>query len=282
MGVKVHKPTTNGRRRSSGDDFSDITKKTPEKSLTKTLKRHAGRNNQGKITVRHRGGGVKRRYRVVDFKMDRMEPAEVVAIEYDPYRSARIALIEYTDGNKAYILAADGLEVGATVESTEGTTDLNPSNRMPLGNMPSGTPVHNLEYYPGKGGTIIRSAGAAATVVSQDDEWVNVKMPSGEIRRFSVNCRASVGKVSNPDWRNIRWGKAGRMRYRGFRPTVRGKAMNPVDHPHGGGEGAQSIGMKHPKTPQGKPALGVKTRKPKKASDKYIVSRRKNKRKGKR
>lgn len=281
MGVRRHKPTTAGRRRSSGDDFSDITKNTPEKKLTKTLKKHSGRNNQGKITVRHRGGGHKRRYRMVDFEQLRIDDtAEVLAIEYDPNRSARIALVQYaSDNQKSYILAADGMTVGQKVISTQGTADLDPGNRMPIGHIASGTLVHNLEMAPGRGGRMVRSAGSSATVMSQDSGFVLVKLSSGEIRKFDENCRASVGKVSNPDWGNIRWGKAGRMRHRGRRPTVRGKVMNPVDHPHGGGEGSQPIGMKHPKTPQGKPALGVKTRKKNKPSNKFIVSGRKKRKK---
>lgn len=280
MAVKVHKPTSAGRRISSGDSFADITKSTPEKSLTKPVKKQAGRNNQGKITVRHRGGGNKRRYRMVDFVQERFdEVATVVAIEYDPNRSARVALVQYPNGDKSYILGAEGLKVGMELTSTMGTADITPGNRMPLKNIPSGTLVHNLELQPGKGGSMMRSAGSSATIMSSDEGFVNLKLSSGEIRKFPEMCRASVGKVSNSDWGNIRWGKAGRMRYRGFRPTVRGKVMNPVDHPHGGGEGAQSIGMKHPKTPQGKPALGVKTRKKNKSSNKYIIqSRKKRKR----
>lgn len=280
MAVKVHKPTSPGRRISSGDSFKDITKSTPEKKLTAPLKKHAGRNNQGKITVRHRGGGAKRRYRVVDFKQMRLDdPAEIIAIEYDPNRSARIALIQFANGDKSYILGAHKMQVGKKVVFTHETVDLEPGNRMPLKNIPSGTPVHNLELVVGRGGSIIRSAGSSATVMSADAGFVNVKMSSGEVRRVNENCCASVGKVSNPDWGNIRWGKAGRMRHRGIKPTVRGKAMNPVDHPHGGGEGSQPIGMKHPKTPQGKPALGVKTRKKNKESDKYIISGRKKRKK---
>ncbi len=280
MGVKVYKPTSAGRRLSSGDDFSDITKKAPEKALTAPLKKKAGRNNQGKITVRHRGGGAKRRYRVVDFKQQRIDdPAEVLAIEYDPNRSARIALIQYRNQDKAYILAADGMKVGDTIVCTDNAVDLNPGNRMPLKHIPSGTLVHNVELVPGRGGSIVRSAGSSATVMSADAGFVIMKLASGEVRKIDERCRASIGKASNPDWGNIRWGKAGRMRNRGRRPSVRGKAMNPVDHPHGGGEGSQPIGMKHPKTPQGKPALGVKTRKKNKESDAYIISGRKKRKK---
>ncbi|MFH1426195.1 MAG: 50S ribosomal protein L2 [Candidatus Kerfeldbacteria bacterium] len=280
MAVKQHKPTSAGRRISSGDSFSDITKRSPDKKLTSSIKKQAGRNNQGKITVRHRGGGAKRRYRKIDFVMGRLnDPATIVAIEYDPNRSARVVLIEYKDGDRAYILGAAGMKVGQEIISTDKMVDMKPGNRMPLGKIPVGTLVHNVELVPGQGGSIIRSAGSSASVMSQDAGMVQLKMSSGEIRKFAAQCRASVGQVSNADWGNIRWGKAGRMRHRGFRPTVRGKAMNPVDHPHGGGEGSQPIGMKHPKTPQGKPALGVKTRKSNKTSNKYIVSRRKKRKK---
>ncbi len=276
MAVKKHKPTSAGRRLSSGDSFEDITKTTPEMSLTRPIKKQGGRNNQGKITVRHRGGGAKRRYRLVDFIQNRLDDAaEITAIEYDPNRSARIVLVQYADGTKSYVLGAKGMEVGQKIVSTQGTTDMNPGNRMPLSHIPSGTLVHNLELKPGHGGMIVRSAGSAATVMSQDAGMVMIKLSSGEIRKFDENCRASVGQVSNSDWGKIRWCKAGRMRHRGIRPTVRGKAMNPVDHPHGGGEGSQPIGMKHPKTAQCKPALGVKTRNKKKTSSKYIVSGRK-------
>ncbi|MBI2411480.1 MAG: 50S ribosomal protein L2 [Candidatus Kerfeldbacteria bacterium] len=280
MAVRKHKPTSAGRRLSSGDDFSDISKSTPVKKLTIRLKKHAGRNNQGKITVRHKGGGVKRRYRLVDFAQKRLDDnVNVLTIEYDPNRSARIALIAYTNDDQAYILAADGMKPGDRIVFTDKHADLNPGNRLPLGDIAIGTPVHNIELFPGKGGAIVRSAGSSATVMSQDGGFVQLKLSSGEIRKFDERCRASVGQVSNPDWGNIRWGKAGRMRYRGIRPRVRGKAMNPVDHPHGGGEGNQPIGLKHPKTAQGKPALGVKTRRKQKESDAYIVSSRKKRKK---
>jgi large subunit ribosomal protein L2 len=276
MGVKQHKPTSAGRRISSSDAFADITKSRPEKKLTRPVRKTAGRNNTGHITVRHRGGGVKRRYRMVDFRQNRFEDiASVQAIEYDPNRSARIALIQYGNGDVSYILGADGMRVGQNLVVTQKTTDVNPGNRMPLGNMPTGTLVHNIELFPGRGGAIVRSAGSSATLMSQDAGIVLLKLSSGEVRRFDQRCMASVGIVSNPDWGNIRWGKAGRMRFRGIKPRVRGKAMNPVDHPHGGGEGLQPIGMKHPKTPQGKPALGVKTRNKKKFSNKYIMNSRK-------
>ncbi len=278
MGVKVYKPTTPGRRKSSVDDFADITKSHPEKRLTSPIKRKGGRNNQGKITVRHRGGGAKRRYRNIDFKRERFDvEATVEAIEYDPNRNARIALISYTDGEKSYIIAPHQLKVGDKVVSSQSKVEIQLGNRMPIGNIPAGIMVYNLELAPGKGGTVARSAGNGIMVQSKEGEFVQVKMPSSEIRVFNVNCLATVGQVSNPEYRGIRWGKAGRMRHRGFRPTVRGKAMNPVDHPHGGGEGSQPIGLKHPKTPQGKPALGVKTRKAHKASNNFIVNRRNKK-----
>ncbi|OGY88660.1 MAG: 50S ribosomal protein L2 [Candidatus Kerfeldbacteria bacterium RIFOXYC2_FULL_38_9] len=282
MAVKKYKPTSAGRRLSSGDSFSDITKHTPEKKLTVAIKKQAGRNNQGKSTVRHRGGGVKRRYRLIDFHQERFdETATVVGIEYDPNRSSRVALIEYKDKVRVYIVAAEGLMAGAQIISATKGVDLKPGNRMPLEFITSGTLVHNIELFPGKGGTLMRSAGSSAVVMSQEGGFVQLKMASGEIRKFSEKCHASIGKVSNSDWGMIRWGKAGRIRHRGFRPTVRGKVMNPVDHPHGGGEGSSPVGMKHPKTPQGKPALGVKTRKAHKESDAYIVTGRKKKKRNK-
>lgn len=279
MGVTVHKPTTPGRRKSSVDDFSDITKNQPEKLLTSSIKRKGGRNNQGKITVRHRGGGAKRRYRAVDFKLDKYDvPATILTIEYDPNRNARIALVEYTDAEKRYVIASHEFEVGQTIISSTTKQEIKVGNRMPLEFIPAGIMVYNVELVPGQGGLVARSAGNGVMVQSAEGEYVQVKMPSGEIRIFDKKCSATVGQVSNPEFRSIRWGKAGRMRHRGIKPTVRGKAMNPVDHPHGGGEGNQPIGLKHPKTPQGKPALGVKTRSTTKASNKFIIKRR-NKRK---
>lgn len=276
MGVTVHKPTTPGRRKSSVDDFSDITKNQPEKLLTSSIKRKGGRNNQGKITVRHRGGGAKRRYRAVDFKLDKYDvPATIIAIEYDPNRNARIALVEYTDEEKRYVIASHEFEVGQTIISSFTKQEIKVGNRMPLEFIPAGIMVYNVELVPGQGGLVARSAGNGVMVQSAEGEYVQVKMPSGEIRIFDKKCSATVGQVSNPEFRSIRWGKAGRMRHRGIKPTVRGKAMNPVDHPHGGGEGNQPIGLKHPKTPQGKPALGVKTRSTTKSSNKFIIKRRK-------
>ncbi|MDP3970406.1 MAG: 50S ribosomal protein L2 [bacterium] len=280
MGVKVYKPTTPGRRKSSVDDFADITRNTPEKSLTVPIKRTGGRNNQGKITVRHRGGGAKRRYRIVDFKRLKFDvEATVITIEYDPNRNARIALIEYTDGVKAYMVAPHQLQVGAKVISSQSQLEIEIGNRMPIGFIPAGITVYNVELQPEKGGTVARSAGNGIVVMSAEGDFVQVRMPSGEIRMFNKKCSATIGQVSNPEYRGIRWGKAGRMRLKGRRPTVRGKAMNPVDHPHGGGEGNQPIGLKHPKTAQGKPALGVKTRNPNKSSNKFILKRRKKRKK---
>jgi len=275
MGIKIYRPVTKGRRISSVDDFSDITKHTPEKSLTTVLKKINGRNNQGKITVHHRGGGVKRRYRQVDLKRNKFDiSAEVLTIEYDPYRSGRLALIQYTDGKKSYILAPDKLKVGAKVMSSLKKIDIKPGNRLPIKFIPAGLMVYEIELIPGKGGIAARAAGNGATIMSFEDDYVQVKMPSSEIRNIPKDCLVTVGQMSNPDWRNIRWGKAGRMRYRGFKPEVRGKAKNPVDHPHGGGEGHNPIGLKYPKTASGKHALGVKTRNRNKKSSSYIVRRR--------
>jgi len=278
MGVQIYKPTSPGRRRSSVDDFSDITKRKPTKRLTTMLRRKGGRNNQGKITVRHQGGGAKRRYRLVDFQRQRFDiPAKVVAIEYDPNRNARVVLLEYQDQTQTYILAPHGLQVGEMVMSSQHKQEIKIGNRMPLGYIPAGMMVHDVELQPGDGGMVARSAGNGLTVLSLEGNFVQAKLPSGEIRIFDKQCLATVGQVSNPEYRTIRWGKAGRSRHRGIRPSVRGKAMNPVDHPHGGGEGNQPVGLKHPKTPQGKPALGVKTRTPTKASNRFIIKRRHSK-----
>ncbi len=278
MGIKIHKPTSPGRRLSSGDGFSDITKHYPEKGLTRIRKRTGGRNNQGKITVRHHGGGAKQRYRMVDFKRDRFDvSATVLAIEYDPMRNARLALIQYTDGQKSYIVAPDKLAVNAVIVSSRQHPEIKIGNRLPIGRVPAGMMVHNVELQPGTSSTVARSAGNGVIVISQENDFVQAKMPSGEIRKFHVDCLVTIGQVSNPDFRNIRWGKAGRNRHRGVRPSVRGKVMNPVDHPHGGGEGNQPIGLKHPKTPQGKPALGVKTRRRHLASNQFIIQRRRKK-----
>ncbi len=279
MPVRRYKPTTPGRRISSVDSFSDITKKKkPEKSLLKKRKQQAGRNAQGKITVRHRGGGAKRHVRVIDYKQSKFDvPAKVAAIEYDPGRGARIALLHYADGEKAYMIAPIGLKQGDTIVSSQKKGEIKVGNRFPIANIPPGIGVYNIELEPGKGGQLVRGAGTTAQIMAVEGKNATLKLPSGEVRMVPKGCMATIGQTSNPDRRLIRWGKAGRMRHRGIRPTVRGKAMNPVDHPHGGGEGNVSIGLKHPKTPTGKPALGVKTRR-KKSSDKLILQRRKKRR----
>lgn len=276
MPIKVHKPTTPGRRKSSVNAFSELTKgKKPLKKLTAAKKRISGRNNQGRITVRHKGGGAKRRYRSIDFKRFNYGiEGRVDSLQYDPNRSAWIALVVYANGEKSYILAPHGLKPGHQVISSKERVDIRPGNRMPLEKMPVGTTVYNIELTPGQGGSIVRSAGSSAQLMAVEGRYATIKLPSKEIRKVLKTACATVGAVSNPDHRLIRWGKAGRMRHRGIRPTVRGKVMNPVDHPHGGGEGSNPIGLKHPKTPWGKPALGVKTRKAKKASNKLIVQRR--------
>ncbi len=276
MPIKRYNPTTPGRRKSSVQSFDDVTATKPLKSLTKARKQQAGRT-KGKITVRHRGGGAKRKVRVIDFKREKFDiPGTVATIEYDPNRNARIALVNYKDGEKRYILAGVGMKVGQTIISSTKKGAMQPGNRYPLELIPEGMSVYNIELQPGKGGQIVRGAGTSSTFMGVDGDYAQLRLPSGEVRLVSRRNMATIGQVSNPDYRLIRWGKAGRMRHRGFRPTVRGKAMNPVDHPHGGGEGANGIGMKHPKTPQGKPALGVKTRR-KKASDKHILQRRNSK-----
>ncbi len=258
-----------------GYDFSDLSGVRPLKKLTAGFQRAAGRNNQGRITSSHRGGGVKRLYRMVDFKQNKFDmPAKVFSIEYDPNRTARIALLYYVDGEKRYILAPDGLEVGAQVITSEKTA-LEPGNRLKLKNIPQGTMIHNIEIQPGKGGQLIRSAGAGATVLAHEGEYIQVVLPSSEVRRFNGEVMASIGQLSNAQHSAIKLGKAGRARYLGIRPSVRGTAKNPVDHPHGGGEGRTPIGLPGPKTPWGKPARGVKTRNRKKKSWKFIVRRRK-------
>ena len=284
MATKIYKPTTPGIRGRSVVKHSEvITKKKPEKSLVIGLRKKAGRNNSGRITVRHRGGGVKRLYRIIDFGQGKIDvPAKVVALEYDPYRTAFIALLEYEDGDRLYRLAANGLKVGEEVIISD-KVKIKTGNRTKLKNIPIGTMVYNIELSPGKGGKIVRSAGTAAKVLAHEEHpvkrggHVNLKMPSGEIRTVLGDAYATIGSVAHPEWRYRVLGKAGISRLMGKRPSVRGKAMNPVDHPHGGGEGRTSIGLKHPKTPWGKPALGVKTRKKRKKSDKYIIQRRKSK-----
>lgn len=275
MPIKVYRPVTKGRRRSSVQDFSDLTRHTPEKSLIISQKEMAGRSG-GKITVRHRGAGNKRFIRVVDFRRDKYDiPATVKSVEYDPNRGARISLLAYADGEKRYMLTPDGMKVGDVVISSRTQADIKTGNRLPLEKMPVGVTVHNVELTPGKGGQLGRGAGTSIQIMAIEGAYATLKLPSGETRNVPKGCAATVGTVSNPDWRLVRWGKAGRMRHRGIRPTVRGKVMNPVDHPHGGGEGKHPIGMKHAKTKWGKPALGVKTRKRKKASSALILSRRK-------
>jgi large subunit ribosomal protein L2 len=279
MGIKKIKPITPGLRQATFDDFSDITKTEPEKSLIVIKKRTGGRNAQGKITVRHRGGGTKRYIRIIDFKRDKFDiPAKVAAIEYDPNRGARLALLHYIDGEKRYIIAPVGLRVGEKVLSSQKKIEIKRGNTMPIKYIPAGIAVYNVELEPGRGGKIARGAGNSVQVMGVEGEFAQIKMPSGEIRLIKKECLATVGQASNPDKRLIKLGKAGRKRHLGIRPTVRGSAMNPVDHPHGGGEGNQPIGLKHPKTPWGKPALGVKTRKKGKASDKLIIQRRRKKR----
>ncbi|ACX52616.1 MULTISPECIES: 50S ribosomal protein L2 [Ammonifex] len=273
MGVKRYKPTSPGIRFVTVSTFEEITKTEPERSLVKPLKRRAGRNNQGRITVRHKGGGHKRLYRIIDFKRDKDGiPAKVAAIEYDPNRSARIALLHYRDGEKRYILAPEGLKVGQEVMSGP-EADIKVGNALPLRYIPVGTLVHNIELNPGEGGKLVRAAGTAAQILAKEGDYAHIRMPSGEIRLIHLDCRATIGQVGNVDHENIVIGKAGRARWLGIRPTVRGSAMNPVDHPHGGGEGKAPIGLPHPKTPWGKPARGVRTRKAK-PSDKFILKRR--------
>ena len=274
MAVKVYRPTSPGRRGMTGATFEEITKARPEKSLLLPLKKRAGRNSQGRITVRHRGGGAKRRLRIIDFKRDKLDvPGKVAAIEYDPNRSARIALIYYVDGEKRYILAPLGLKVGDMIKSGS-QAEIKPGHTLPLRLIPSGTLVHNIELQKGKGGQLVRSAGMSAQIVAKEGKYTLIRLPSGEARRINSDCTASIGQVGNVDHQGIKLGKAGRKRWLGWRPTVRGSAMSPRDHPHGGGEGRSPIGLPGPKTPWGKPALGYKTRKKKKASDKMIVKRR--------
>ena len=276
MAIRNYKPTTPGRRKMSALVNEEITKSTPEKSLTVTMKKNSGRNNQGKITVRHQGGGVKRRYRIIDFKRNKLNvPGSVVSIEYDPNRTANIALISYADGEKRYIIAPKGLTVNDTVVSGE-NVDIKVGNALPIANIPVGTMIHNIELRPGKGAELARSAGASAQILGREDNYVMVRLSSGEQRKVLGTCMATVGVVGNEDSSLVKIGKAGRKRLMGIRPTVRGSVMNPNDHPHGGGEGRAPVGRKAPMTPWGKPALGLKTRK-KKQSDKFIVRRRNGK-----
>jgi large subunit ribosomal protein L2 len=275
MAIKKYKPTSNGRRGMTVSDFAEITTSTPEKSLLAPLNKKAGRNNQGKITVRHQGGGHKRQYRIIDFKRNKDGiPGRVATIEYDPNRSANIALINYVDGEKRYILAPKNLEVGMEVMSGP-EADIKVGNALPLANIPVGTVIHNIELKPGRGGQLVRSAGTSAQVLGKEGKYVLVRLTSGEVRLILATCRATIGQVGNEHHELINIGKAGRSRWLGKRPTVRGSVMNPVDHPHGGGEGRAPIGRKSPMSPWGKPTLGYKTRKKNKASDKFIVRRRK-------
>lgn len=281
MAVRVYKPTTNGRRVSSVQDFSDITKKQPEKSLIQILQKKSGRNNTGNITVRHQGGGVKRYYRIIDFKNNKFDVVgTVIAIEYDPNRGPRIALVEYADGEKRYVLANEGMKVGTKILSSESKIDSAVGNRMPLEHIPVGLFIYNIELTPGKGGQMVRGAGAAAQLQALEGKYAQIKLPSGEMRLVLKTCLATVGRVGNSDYRLVRYGKAGRMRHRGIRPRVKGKNMNPVDHPHGGGEGHSPIGLRGgPKTQWGKKAMGVKTRNKTKWNNHMIVERRKGKKK---
>ena len=274
MGIKTYNPYTPSRRNMTGSDFSEITKSTPEKSLLVSLSKNSGRNNQGKITVRHRGGGAKKKYRIIDFKRNKDGiPATVIGIEYDPNRTANIALISYADGQKAYILAPAGLTDGMKVMNGP-EAEVRVGNCLPLANIPVGTQVHNIELHPGKGGQLVRSAGMSAQLMAKEGKYATLRLPSGEMRMVPINCRATVGVIGNGDHSLINIGKAGRKRHMGIRPTVRGSVMNPNDHPHGGGEGKTGIGRPGPCTPWGKPARGLKTRKKNKQSNKMIVRRR--------
>ena len=277
MGIRKYKPTTPGLRGMTVSTFEEITKDTPEKSLTVTLKKHSGRNNTGRITVRHKGGGTRAKYRIIDFKRDKDGvPGKVSSIEYDPTRTANIALITYADGEKRYIIAPGKLEVGQTIVSGP-DADIVVGNALPLANIPVGTIIHNVELKPGKGGQLARSAGNGAQLMAKEGDYAQVRLPSGEVRKVSMRCKATIGEVGNEESANIQIGKAGRTRHMGIRPTVRGSVMNPNDHPHGGGEGRAPVGRKSPVTPWGKPALGYKTRKKNKDSNKYIVKRRNEK-----
>ena len=274
MGIKKYTPYTPSRRNMTGLDFTEITKNAPEKSLTVSLKKNSGRNNQGKITVRHHGGGSRRKYRIIDFKRNKDNiPATVLSIEYDPNRTANIALICYADGQKAYILAPQGLKVGQKIMNGE-HAEARLGNCLPLSLIPIGTEVHNVELYPGAGAQMVRSAGVAAQLMAKEGKYATLRLPSGEMRMVPINCRATIGVVGNGEHSLVNIGKAGRKRHMGIRPTVRGSVMNPNDHPHGGGEGKAPVGRPGPSTPWGKPALGLKTRKKKKASNKLIVRRR--------
>ena len=273
MSIKIYNPTTNARRNMSVTDYTELSKNGPERSLLAPLNKNSGRNSYGRITVRHRGGGNRKKYRIIDFKRDKFDMgAQVLSIEYDPNRSAHIALLQYEDGEKRYILAPAGLKAGDTVEAGA-NADIKPGNALPLANIPTGTFIHNVELYPGRGGQLARAAGNAAQLMAKEGAYALLRLPSGELRNVSVNCMATIGQVGNVDHENVKIGKAGRKRHMGWRPTVRGSVMNPNDHPHGGGEGKSPIGRPGPVTPWGKPALGYKTRAKKNRSDKMIVKR---------
>jgi large subunit ribosomal protein L2 len=277
MSIKIYNPTTNARRNMSVTDYTELSKNGPERSLLAPLNKNSGRNSYGRITVRHRGGGNRKKYRIIDFKRDKFDmSAQVLSIEYDPNRSAHIALLQYEDGEKRYILAPAGLKAGDTVEAGA-NADIKPGNALPLANIPTGTFIHNVELYPGRGGQLARAAGNAAQLMAKEGAYALLRLPSGELRNVSVNCMATIGQVGNVDHENVKIGKAGRKRHMGWRPTVRGSVMNPNDHPHGGGEGKSPIGRPGPVTPWGKPALGYKTRAKKNRSDKMIVKRRNGK-----
>ena len=277
MAIKTFNPTTPSRRNMTVIDYSGLSKVKPEKSLLETLKKNSGRNSYGRITVRHRGGGNKKKYRIIDFKRDKMDmAAPVLTLEYDPNRSANIALVEYEDKERRYIIAPNGLKVGDVVYSSA-NADIKPGNCLPIANIPLGTIIHNIELYPGRGAQLVRSAGGAAQLMAKEGEAAQVRLPSGEVRYIRMNCKATIGQVGNIDYENVQIGKAGRTRHKGFRPTVRGSVMNPCDHPHGGGEGKSPIGRPSPVTPWGKPTMGYKTRKTKNRTDKQIVRRRNGK-----
>jgi len=277
LSIKFYNPTTNGRRNMSVTDYSQLSKVEPERSLLEPMKKKSGRNSYGRITVRHRGGGERRKYRIIDFKRQKTDmPAQVLTIEYDPNRSAFIALIQYEDGKKSYIVAPHGLKVGDTVMAGAGA-DIKAGNALPLADIPTGSFIHNVELYPGRGAQLARAAGTQAQLMAKEGKYALLRLPSGELRNVPAQCMATIGQVSNIDYANVKIGKAGRKRHMGWRPTVRGSVMNPCDHPHGGGEGKSPIGRPGPVTPWGKPALGYKTRKNNKASDKLIVRRRNGK-----
>ena len=277
MAIKVYQPTTASRRQMTVTDYSGLSKVAPEKSLLAPIKKNAGRNSYGRITVRHRGGGNRRKYRIIDFKRDKQGMnATVLTLEYDPNRSAFIALVQYEDGEKRYIIAPNGLAVGDVIRAGS-DSDIKPGNALALANIPVGTFIHNIELYPGKGAQLVRAAGNMAQLMGKEDDYALVRLPSGEMRKIAINCMASIGQVSNIDHENVNVGKAGKTRHKGFRPTVRGSVMNPCDHPHGGGEGKSPVGRPGPVTPWGKPAMGYKTRAKHNRTDKFIVKRRNGK-----